>query len=354
MNAQEGEIMMRRAAFIFILVLSMCTFSFGQEMIAKVKGTVKDEQGNPIPGAKITFIYLQQNLRAKAKTNKNGEYVRIGLRPGVYKITVEAEGCATWERDGIRISAGETDRGGVPKLDFILETVEKARNREQAIKHQKDLVFMKKEYKEANEAFAAKDFDTAIKKYKKTLELDPNQLVVTYNLGMCYINKKMFKEAAEVLKKGLDIQPENAKTNFYLAYSLTMAENEKAKKAEQKSKETAEAEESLEKAEKYFLKSLEFGFNDPDALFSIGAILVNSKREEAALKAFTKAAEIKPGFEHAFIEMATSHVKLTNYEKAKELFEQYLREHPQGEHASRAEQMIKALDKILKKKELNR
>ncbi len=342
---------LRRAAFIFILFLSMLTFSFGQEMIARVKGTVRDEQGTPVPGAKITFIYLQQNLRAEAKTNKHGEYVRAGLRPGVYKIIVEAEGFATWEREGIRIRAGETDMGGVPKLDFILETTEKAKKRKEAIKRQKDLVVIKKEYNEANEAFAAKDFDAAIEKYKKILELDPNQFVVIYNLGMCYINKKMFKEAVEVLKKGLNIQSEDANANFYLAYSLIITEQEKAKGTEEKSEEAPETEESLEEAEKFFLKSLDYGFKDADALFSMGAILVNSKREKAALEAFTKAVEIKPGFERAFIEMATSHVKLANYEKAKELFEQYLKEHPQGDYVSRAEQMIKALERILEKKE---
>jgi len=345
---------MRKAAFIFIFILLMCAASFGQEMIARVGGTVRDEEGNPIPGAKITFIYLLQNLRAEAQADENGQYIRLGLRPGIYKIIVEAKGYATWEREGIHIRAGETDMGGVPKLDFILETEEKAKRREQAIKYQENLALIKKEYEEANKAFAARDFDTAIEKYKKILELDPNQYVVTYNLGMSYINKKMFEEAVDILERGVDIQPENAKANFYLAYSLIMAEMEKAKEAEETSKETSEIEESLAEAEKYFLKSLDLGCNDPNSLFSMGAILVSSRKEEAALKAFTKAVEIKPEFERAFIEMATSHVKLGHYEKAKELFEQYLKEHPDGEYASRAEQMLKALEKILEKKNLIR
>jgi tetratricopeptide (TPR) repeat protein len=344
--------MSRKSILVLILVLLIGILSFGQEMIARVKGTVKDEEGNPIPGAKITFIYLQQNLRAEAKSNKDGEYVRAGLRPGVYKVIVEAERYAIWERDGIQIMAGETEMGGVPKLDFILETKEKAKKREQAIQYQKDLVVIKKEYEEANKAFAAKDFDTAIEKYKSILELDPNQYVVTYNLGMSYINKKMFNEATSVLKKGLDIQPENAEANFYLTYSLMMAEQEKTKEVEEEMEETkGEEAKAIEDAEKYFLKALELGFNDPNALFSIGAVLVNNKKEASALKAFSKAVEINPGFERAFIEMATSHVKLGDYEKAKELFEQYLKEHPEGEYVSRADQMVKALEKILKRNE---
>jgi tetratricopeptide (TPR) repeat protein len=341
--------MLRKAVFIFILVSLTAILSYMQEQIASVKGTVKNEEGNPISGARITFIYLQQNLKAEAETNKDGEYVRAGLRPGVYKVIVEAEGYAIWEKDGIRIRAGETDMGGAPKLDIIMETAEKAKKREQALQYQKDLEVIKEEYKAAMEAFAARDFDTAIEKYKKILELDPNQFVVTYNLGMSYINIMMFKEATEALKKGLDIQPENPEANFYLAYSLMMAQKEKVTEVDEEVEETEESKNALEKAETHFIKSLEFGFNDPNALFSMGALLVSNRREEAGLTAFTKAVEIKPDFEQAFIEMATSHVKLGHYERAKELFEQYLKEHPEGEYTLRAEQMIKALERILEK-----
>lgn len=340
--------MAKKTVFVFTLILLICVISFGQEMIARVKGTVKDQQGNLIPKAKITFIYIQQNIRAETVTNKKGEYIRAGLRPGIYKIIVKAEGFTTWVQEDIRIRAGETGIGGVPKVDFILESRERAKKKEEAVKTQKNLAVIRKEYKEAQEAFAAKDFDAAIKKYKKILELDPNQSSSIYNLAMSYINKKMFKEAVETLKKGVEVQPENAEANFYLAYSIMMADWGKAEETVEKEK-AEEAEKRMKDAEEYFFKSLDLGFNDPDALFSMGAAMANNKREEAALKAFSQAVELKPDFERALIEMATSHVQLGNYEKAKELFEQYLKEHPDGEYAPRAEQMLKALKKILDK-----
>jgi len=338
-----------KSVFVFVLILLLCVTLIGQEMIARVRGTVRDQRGNPIPRAKITFIYIQQNIRAEVETDEKGEYIRAGLRPGIYKVIVEAEGYSTWTRDDIRIRAGETGIGGVPKLDFILESREKTKEREEAAKAKKNLAIIRKEYKEANEAFVAKDFDTAIEKYKKILELDPDQSSSIYNLAMSYINKKMFKEAAETLKKGVEVQPEKAEMNFYLAYSLMMADWEKTEEAE--AEETSEeAGKRMQEAEEYFQKSLELGFDDPDALFSMGAVMANNRREEAALEAFSKAVELKPDFERALIEMATSHVKLANYEKAKELFEQYLKEYPDGEYAPRAEQMLKALVRILEER----
>jgi len=335
--------MKKRYVFISILILLTFATLIGQEMIARVRGTVRDQQGNPIPKAKITFIYIQQNIRAETVTDEKGEYIRAGLRPGIYKVIVEAKGYATWTRDDIRIRAGETGIGGVPRLDIILESQERAVKREEAAKAKKNLAIISKEYKEANEAFAAKDFNTAIEKYKKILELDPNQSSSIYNLAMSYINKKMFKEAAETLKRGVEVQPEGAEVNFYLAYSLMMADWEMTEEAE-------ETEKRMKKAEEYFQKSLELGFDDPDALFSMGAVMANNRREEAALKAFSKAVELKPDFERALIETATSHVKLNNYQKAKELFEQYLKEYPDGEYVPRAEQMLEALERILEKR----
>jgi len=320
--------MKKRYVFISILILLTFATLIGQEMIARVRGTVRDQQGNPIPKAKITFIYIQQNIRAETVTDEKGEYIRAGLRPGIYKVIVEAKGYATWTRDDIRIRAGETGIGGVPRLDIILESQERAVKREEAAKAKKNLAIISKEYKEANEAFAAKDFNTAIEKYKKILELDPNQSSSIYNLAMSYINKKMFKEAAETLKRGVEVQPEGAEVNFYLAYSLMMADWEMTEEAE-------ETEKRMKKAEEYFQKSLELGFD---------------RREEAALKAFSKAVELKPDFERALIETATSHVKLNNYQKAKELFEQYLKEYPDGEYVPRAEQMLEALERILEKR----
>ena len=355
--------MAKKTVFAFILILLICVVSFGQQNIARVKGTVRDQQENRVPGAKITFVYLKQNIKAEAVTNKKGEYLRAGLHPGIYKITVEAKGYSIWISEGIYIKAGETELGGVPELDFILESLKEATKREEAIKAQKNVAFMKKEYKEANKAYAAKDFDTAIQKYKKILEIDDSQSSVIYNLAMSYINKKMFKEAGEILKKGVENQPESAEVNFYLAYSLMMADEGKIKETEgkiekteaeieeteEREEEAEEAEERMKEAEEYFQKSLELGFNDPDILFSMGAVMANNKREGPALEAFTKAVELKPDFDRAFIEMATSHVRLGYYKKAKELFEQYLSEHPEGEYVARAEQMIKALEKILNK-----
>ncbi len=344
--------MLKKVFLIFAVILLISFTLFGQEMIARVKGTVRDQQGNPISKAKITFIYIQQNIRAEVVTDEEGEYLRAGLRPGIYKVIVEAEGYSRWVRDRIHIRAGETGLGGVPRLDFVLERLDEAKKREEAIKAQKNLEIIKEEYKEAYKAFMAKDFDTAIEKFKKILELDPTQFSVLYNLSMSYINKKIFNEASKTLRKGVEVEPESAEANFYLAYSLMMADWKKAEEAEEET-ENAEEAEKMEKrmieAEEYFFKSLELGFADPDALFSIGAVMVNNKREEAALIAFTEAVDLKPDFERAFIEMATSHVKLGNYEKAKELFQQYLEEHPEGEYAPRAKQMLEALEGILSK-----
>src|SRR5207248_2096005 len=58
-----------------------------------VKGTVKDDKGQAVDGAKIIIEFAEGvNRKQETKTNKKGEFVQIGLQPGAYKVTAEKEG----------------------------------------------------------------------------------------------------------------------------------------------------------------------------------------------------------------------------------------------------------------------
>ena len=69
-----------------------------------VTGTVKDAKGKPVEGAKITIELVEQRPRkSRLKTDKNGEYIQVGLSAGgPYTLTAEKEGVgtATRMRDG--------------------------------------------------------------------------------------------------------------------------------------------------------------------------------------------------------------------------------------------------------------
>lgn len=59
-----------------------------------------------------------------------------------------------------------------------------------------------------NTAYEAKDYDEAIKCYKKATELDPSFASAYYNLGIIYAAKGMLDESITAYKKVLNIKPD--------------------------------------------------------------------------------------------------------------------------------------------------
>ena len=69
-----------------------------------VKGTVKDEKGQPVEGAKITIEFEGGvNRKFEGKTDKHGEFIQIGLQTGEYKITAEKDKLAATQVVRVRL-----------------------------------------------------------------------------------------------------------------------------------------------------------------------------------------------------------------------------------------------------------
>ncbi|UUZ86663.1 carboxypeptidase-like regulatory domain-containing protein [Paenibacillus sp. P26] len=73
-------------------------FSYGA-----VSGTVKDANGNPVPGATV----LAYNVSGSTTTDANGKY-RLNMAPGTYTLTVSKPGYPTESKTNIQVTAGQT------------------------------------------------------------------------------------------------------------------------------------------------------------------------------------------------------------------------------------------------------
>jgi hypothetical protein len=83
---------------------------------ATIVGTVTDTTGAVIPGAKIAVVNTETNFNFEGVTNQDGYYYVPYLRPGVYKVTVEAAGFKKYVRDGIELRTNDE-----PRIDVKLE-----------------------------------------------------------------------------------------------------------------------------------------------------------------------------------------------------------------------------------------
>lgn len=84
-------------------------------------------------------------------------------------------------------------------------------------------------YAEANAAAQSGDETTAIEKYRAIIRFAPHLSAAYNNLGALYFNQRDYAHAAEVLKRGLELNPRMTTASAMLGMSyVQLGENEKA------------------------------------------------------------------------------------------------------------------------------
>ena len=78
---------------VVVGLLVMTDTALCQSKTGDVLGTVTDNSGAVVPGAKVTLEDQQRSFALGTReTNTSGDYLFPQIRPGLYQITVEAEG----------------------------------------------------------------------------------------------------------------------------------------------------------------------------------------------------------------------------------------------------------------------
>ena len=83
---------------------------------ATIVGTVTDNTGAVIAGAKITVVSPSMGFNFEGVTNSEGYYLVPYLRPGAYNLTVESQGFKKYVRSGIELRTNEQ-----PRIDVVLD-----------------------------------------------------------------------------------------------------------------------------------------------------------------------------------------------------------------------------------------
>ncbi|PYS58078.1 MAG: hypothetical protein DMF74_24545, partial [Acidobacteria bacterium] len=108
----DGQMSTRKPMSLFWIgcLLALCPVSaFSQsQTTGRISGTVKDPHGACIVGAEITVISLATTEKRKVKTNDRGNYAVPLLLPGMYRISVTANGFKKTDVESIRVAITET------------------------------------------------------------------------------------------------------------------------------------------------------------------------------------------------------------------------------------------------------
>ena len=96
-----------RSIAVFLFVFCAFGIASGQTQEGRILGTVIDQSGGLVKGARVTITNVDTGVARTLETNEAGDYVAPSLPPGPYKLVVEATGFKKVERAGIRLEVAK-------------------------------------------------------------------------------------------------------------------------------------------------------------------------------------------------------------------------------------------------------
>ncbi|MGB8478427.1 MAG: carboxypeptidase regulatory-like domain-containing protein [Acidobacteriaceae bacterium] len=81
---------------------------YGQAGRGAINGSITDQTGAIIPGAKLTLLNKANGVTVHTTTNSSGNYVFISLNPGVYSVTATEKGFVTTVHDDVSVTLDQT------------------------------------------------------------------------------------------------------------------------------------------------------------------------------------------------------------------------------------------------------
>jgi tetratricopeptide (TPR) repeat protein len=296
------------------LIIAVCFILFLTSIVgaqdSRFRGTIKDEEDNPIPNAKINLTLLARNYSFDFKSNEKGKFYRRGIEPGEYMLTVEIEGYHPFKQQ-IYIRVGQEY-----KMDILMAksaSIEEEKNR-----------IAKDKFDQGVQFYQQGKFDEAIEAFEHLMTAKPDFAEGYYNLGMSYMRKGETERAIEVMEKAIELKPDFVEAYFGLGEAYI-----------------AKGEE--EQATEIFKKAVAINPDDAKIYVNLGVLYFSTNRDDLALEALLKAMELDPFFPDTYYQLGLLYFKKQEIEKSIESFEKYLELAPQMPEAESVRAIIEEL-----------
>ncbi|MCU1236169.1 MAG: Cna domain protein [Candidatus Solibacter sp.] len=125
----------------FALSFCLLTWSVAQAQVitGTILGTVTDRSGSAVK-AKITIVNTGTGVQSETATNESGDFERPSLQPGLYKVTIAADGFKTFHESNVNLVVDSKYRlNAVLELGSVAESVTVVANAQVLQTDQSDL-----------------------------------------------------------------------------------------------------------------------------------------------------------------------------------------------------------------------
>lgn len=256
-------------------------------------GLVKDTAGNAIPDAQLDVVLQEQGTKVSLKTDGKGNFQRIGMRPGMWDLTVHKDGFQDWSGP-VQLKLGER----VP-VEVTLAPAASAAPAAAAVTTGFSLGDVKVS-KEAGEAFMAaqealtkNDMDGARAALTTFLSLETSLAAPYFLLGQLEREAGDNKKAMELIGKGLALKAD-----------------------------------------------------DVTGWLALGELQADTGDAAGSVASFRKAAEAAPDDPRAHKKIAVALVQTQDYAGAAQALETYLRLAPDAPDAAEKKQFLDEIKKL--------
>jgi hypothetical protein len=104
------------ALCVLLVMMLLIKTSAAQAVSGTILGSVTDLTGATVANAKVTLVLTGQSLEHTSVSNMNGDFTQPNLPPGVYSVTVVAQGFKTETRANVPLATNSTVR-----VDVVLQ-----------------------------------------------------------------------------------------------------------------------------------------------------------------------------------------------------------------------------------------
>jgi tetratricopeptide (TPR) repeat protein len=318
--------------------LAICAFVLGLAAIAapgyaqtgQVKGKVVDANGKPVEGAVVTIEGSDSGGRKfTVKSNKNGDYIQIGLQPGQYKITATKD----------QLSQSFNQRVGLDmvEVNFSLKPGSNANmSDEDRKKAAAKNAAIKSAFEEGVTLSNAGKNDEAIAKFNEVIAQVPKCPECYSNIGANYAQKKDWAQAEASYKKAIEVDPNAADAYNGLANVYN---------AQKKFDQAAEASAQAMKIAGAAGATGTGGGASASAMFNQGVILWNAGKIPEAKKQFEDAVKADPKLADAHYWLGMANLNEGKMPDAATHFDEYLKLAPTGQYAEQAKGILSQIKK---------